>query len=151
MRLDADPEVAQVARQVRVEGGEGQPSQELVHGWAVQLVDGERDRADTGAHQLLRRIVELEGRLEQGKSLHALIEEEVDRLAVQAQDQGFEEVDKVVGQLLILSEVEVVGDQLGQERIAQQVEQVSLILNVLDENGHRLDDLDVNQAILEVQ
>ena len=43
MRLDTDPEISQMTGQVRVEGAEGEPREELMHGWTAQLVDGERN------------------------------------------------------------------------------------------------------------
>ena len=105
-----------------------------MHVAVVQLEDGQRDRPDTRANQLLFRVVEGEGRLEQGKRLKSIVEEKVYGLVVQAKDQCFQKVDEVVGEFVILRELEIKRDQLREKGIAKQVEKVRLVFNVLDQN-----------------
>ena len=45
MHLDSNPEVAKVAGQVRIEGGEGQAGEELMHAGTIKFEDGEGDRS----------------------------------------------------------------------------------------------------------
>ena len=105
-----------------------------LHVAVVQLEDGQRDGPYTRANQLFFRVVEGEGRLEQGKRLKSIVEEKVYGLVVQAKDQSFQKVDEVVGELVILRELEIKRDQLREKGIAKQVEKVRLVFNVLDQN-----------------
>ena len=87
--------------------------------------------------------------MEQRESFQPVVKEEVYGLIVETEDQSFEEIDEVVGELVILGELELKRNQLRQEWVTQHVEQVCLVFNVLDEDRDRLDYLDVNQTVLE--
>ena len=68
--------------QISVKRGKGQKREMLLHLLVVELQDTQRDRADTGAYELLSRVIQSLGSHEQGKSLPSVVEEKVDRLIV---------------------------------------------------------------------
>ena len=132
--LNFDPNVAEVARQVRIESRKWKQGEQSLHVTVAKLVNRKRDRANTCPHQLLLRVVERHSCLEQGERLQTIVKEEIYGLVVQTENQCFEEVDKVVGEFIVLTKPELKRDQVGHERIAKQVKQVCLVFDVLDQD-----------------
>ena len=125
--------------------------EQVLHILVIQLKYGQCDGADTRAHQLLLRVVERQSSLEQWKGLQSIIKEKVYGLIIQAKHEGFQKVDKIVSKLFILREREIKRDELGEERVAEQVEQMCLVFNILYQNGHCLYNLNRDQSVLEGQ
>ena len=75
--------------------------------------------------------VERHGRRQQRESLQAVIEEEVYGFVVQPEDHRLQKVDKVIAELVVVLERELILHQVGEEWIAKQVEEVGLLFDVL--------------------
>ena len=93
--------------------------EQRLHVRVLQLENGEGDRAHTCPYQALFWVVQGEGRLEERECLQTIVEEKVNGLIVEAEDESFEEVDKVVGQFVILAKLELEWDQHHHERVPQ--------------------------------
>ena len=86
--------------------------EQVLHISVFQLKDCESDRAYTRANKLLLRIVERRGCQEQWESLQSVIKEKVYCLIVEPKNHGFQKVDKVVRELVVLGKLEFIGDQV---------------------------------------
>ena len=71
---------------------------------------------------MLLRVVKRDCDLQQRECFKPIVKEEVYGLIVETENQGFEEVDKIIGKLFILRELEFILDELREEWITQYVE-----------------------------
>jgi len=93
-------------------------------------------------------VVKLHRLLIKRARLQLVVEEEVDCLTVQLDRQTLQKVDVVVHKFIVLGKVEVVRNELVKERIAQQVVDSSLHLDVLNQHANKLDDLDADESVV---
>jgi hypothetical protein len=93
-------------------------------------------------------VVKLHRLLIKRARLQLVVEEEVDCLTVQLDRQTLQKVDIVVHKFIVLGKVEVVRNELVKERIAQQVVDSSLHLDVLNQHANKLDDLDADESVV---
>ena len=118
------PKLSEVAGQVREEGAEGQNSEQSLHVFVLDLKDGEGDGPHARPHQLLLAVVEVDRCLVKRERLYAVIEEKVDRLVVELEHEGLQEVDEIVDHFVILQvpRDEVVLNKVSHKGVAEQVE-----------------------------
>ena len=93
-------------------------------------------------------VVKLHRLLIKRARLQLVVEEEVDCLTVQLDGKTLQKIDVVVHELIVLGKVEVVRNELVKERIAQQVVDSSLHLDVLNQHANKLDDLDADESVV---
>jgi hypothetical protein len=93
-------------------------------------------------------VVKLHRLLIKRARLQLVVEEEVDCLTVQLDRQTLQKVDIVVHKFIVLGKVEVVRNELVKERIAQQVVDSSLHLDVLNQHANKLNDLDADESVV---
>ena len=125
--------------------------EKLVHLLVLQLEYLECYRAHTRSNQLFLASVQCRRNLKHRKCFQSIIEEKVDCVGVKFEDESLEEVNEIVDQFVARRLAKIVSDQLIEEWIPQQVKQMAMLLDILHQNAHSLDYLDVDGNVVEIQ
>ena len=112
----------------------------------LHLVHVEAERPDRDPHHALAVVEELDGLGVEREVIIVLVIEEVDGVLVEAEAQGLEEGD-VVGHHLLVTEVELVHDDVIDVIVGEQVVDAGVVPDVLEEDVQGLEELDADVVV----